>query len=337
MFRSLRYHRLMSDSVSAERDLINDLLRKPIPEFLWHYTSYKAFQSIVESKKIFATDLRYLNDSQEFVHARELARKLAEEVVESSDSGVAVGEMFKNAVNLAFNTGPLHADRLQVMVASFSQARDQLSQWRGYSGASSGVSISFDLSTFRPPLGTETAVVFAPCVYELPQKRALLERALSHVARVVVEYTKDFQEAMQRDPQLLSKLKDPTELGPPHVEGLALNARLKLAVAKVNLDLVRICPLLKDSSFSEEREWRLVLPISVDKHLPNPPLFRPISDTLVPYIAYPLCGPNEPTPVNDLILGPGSHAEAKAAISSFLLTNHIKVEPHASEVPYRAT
>ncbi len=117
----------------------------------------KPFQGIVESKKIFATDLRYLNDSQEFVHARELAWKLADEVLESSDSGVAVSGMFKNAMNLAFNTGPLRADRLQVMVASFSQARDQLSQWRGYSGASSGVSISFDLSTIRPPLGVENS------------------------------------------------------------------------------------------------------------------------------------------------------------------------------------
>jgi hypothetical protein len=52
----------MSDPASAEPDLIKDLLTKPIPKHLWHYTSYAAFQGIVVSKKMFTTDLRYLND-----------------------------------------------------------------------------------------------------------------------------------------------------------------------------------------------------------------------------------------------------------------------------------
>ncbi|QEE28573.1 DUF2971 domain-containing protein [Terriglobus albidus] len=327
----------MNDPLSAEPDLIKDLLTKPIPKNLWHYTSYKAFQGIVESKQIFATDLRYLNDSQEFVHAKELAQELADEVVDSSAAGVVVNGMLKKAVDLAFNTGPLRADRLQVMVASFSNARDQLSQWRGYSGASSGVSISFDLSKIRPPLGVETAVVFAPCVYELSEKKALLQRALSHMVGVVAEWVQDVQEAIQSDPQLLNKIKNPTEHGSPYVNGLDLNARLRQAMTKVNFDLVRLCPLLKDSSFSEEREWRLVLPISAGKQLQNPIKFRPTSNTLVPYIPYPLCGPDEPAPVNDLILGPGSHAEAEAATFSFLQSKHIMVKPQTSKVPYRAS
>jgi hypothetical protein len=111
---------------------------------------------------------------------------------------------------------------------------------------------------------------------------------------------------------MLSKIKNPTELGPPYIEGPALTARLHSAATKVNFDLVRICPLLKNPSFSEEREWRLVLPISIDKQqLQNPRLYRPARDRLVPYIAYPLCGEDEPVAVNDLTLGPGSHPEAR--------------------------
>ncbi|WP_263418413.1 DUF2971 domain-containing protein [Terriglobus albidus] len=326
----------MSDPVSAEPDLIKDLLTKPVPENLWHYTTYKAFQGIVESKQIFATDLRYLNDSQEFVHANELAEKLADEVVGSSVAGMTLDGVLKRAVNLAFNTGPLRADRLQVMVASFSHARDQLSQWRGYSGASSGVSISFDLSKIRP-LRDDAVVVFAPCVYEHSEKNALLRRALSHMVDAVAEWVQDVEKAMQTDPQLLTKIKTRTELA--YFPGFRLDVRLQQAMTKVNFDLVRVCPLLKDSSFSEEREWRLVVPISMGTHLQNPvPIkYRPTSDTLVPYIPYPLCGPNEPAPVNDLILGPGSHAEAKAATFSFLQANQIRVMPEVSKVPYRAS
>jgi hypothetical protein len=326
----------MSDTVSAEPDLIRDLLTEPIPKHLWHYTSYAGLQGIVESKKIYATDVRYLNDRQEFVHAKELAAKLAEEVVDSSDAAKAVSGMQKNAVGLAFDTGPLRADRLQVMVASFSDAQDQLSQWRGYSGASSGVSVSFDLSKIRPPSGVDTGVVFAPCVYDLKQKKALLQRALSHMVDTLVEWTGDVKEAIDKNRELLKMAANPAADWSSHVKGPPLSERLQLAMTKVNFDLVRICPLLKDSSFSEEREWRLVLPISMNKQLQvHPRQYRPARDTLVPYIEYPLCRTEEALLVNDLILGPGSHVEAKAATFSFLQANNIMVMPRASEVPYR--
>jgi hypothetical protein len=325
----------MSDPASAEPDLIKDLLTKPIPKHLWHYTSYAGLQGIIESKKIYATDVRYLNDRQEFIHAKGLAATLAEEVVDSSDAAKVVSGSRKNAVSLAFDTGPLRADRLQVMVASFSDAQDQLSQWRGYSGPSSGVSVSFDLSKIRPLSGVDTGVVFAPCVYDLEQKKALLQRALSHMVDALVKWTSDVKEAVDKNPELLKKLESTSAEWSSHVKSPPLRERFQLAMAKVNLDLVRICPLLKDSSFSEEREWRLVLPISMDKQLQNPRLYRPARDTLVPYIAYPLCGANEPVPVNGLILGPGSHAEANAATFSFLQAHHIMVTPRGSEVPYR--
>ena len=327
----------MSASDPSQPDLIKDLLTKPIPEKLWHYTSYAGLQGILESKKIFATDLRYLNDRQEFNHAKVLAMQLANEVVDSSKIGVTDNTLLQSAVNLAFNTGPLRADRLQVMVASFSEAEDQLSQWRGYSGASSGVSISFDLSKLRPPYKIQTGVVFAPCVYELSQKRAVLGQALSHFRRALTEWTSDIVEAVRIDPTLVSKLKNASDLGPPYVKEPSINVRLQMAMASVNFDLARIGPLLKDSSFAEEREWRLVLPVSTDQELQNHPRqYRPARDTLIPYIAYPFSFErDQPIPVNDVIIGPGGHAEAKAATSSFLHEHQIRVIPRLSGVPYR--
>jgi len=51
---------------------------RPIPEKLWHYTSLAGFQGIVTTRKIFATDTRFLNDREEFLHSYKIATEVAE-------------------------------------------------------------------------------------------------------------------------------------------------------------------------------------------------------------------------------------------------------------------
>ncbi len=126
-------------------DAVNDHISRPIPSTLWHYTSYAALKGIVSSKQIWATEYRFLNDREEFLHAKELAQKLAEEEPEYTGQAFPAREMLQKAVNVVFNTGYLHEERLRIMVASFSEEGDQLSQWRGYADDSRGVSIGLDL------------------------------------------------------------------------------------------------------------------------------------------------------------------------------------------------
>lgn len=232
--------------------------------------------------------------------------------------------------------GPLRADRRQIFVASFSAAEDQLSQWRAYSAGSSGVSISFDLTLVRPQAATHTDLVFAPCVYDDKQKMALLENAFSHIDVTIAQWAEAFDEAVRKDPDLIKKLKTPSDID-RHIRAPGLAERLQTAVGKVTFDLVRICPLLKHSKFSEEMEWRLVLPGSMTKQVQRPfAEFRPVRDTLIPYMAFPLPKREDCTiPMNDLIVGPGSHSEVEAAMSSFLTSCDLRVIPRKSDVPYR--
>ena len=320
-------------------DLIHELITRPIPKQLWHYTSYKGFQGIVESKAIFASDLRYLNDSQEFVHAKELAVQLAEEAANVLD-GERAHETIKNAVKTAFDSGLLQEDHLQIMVASFSASPDQLSQWRGYSGGSSGVSISFDCTALRPPQEAMTSLVFAPCVYKDTDKRALLKQVLAHVLSVVHQWAVEVAAALQDNPKLLSTVTTPMKPSPPHVvypDLPTMISRIEAAVKKANYDLLRICPLLKHESFSEECEWRIALPISVEKHLPIERRFRATHNTIIPYLSLALCDSGDALPINAITLGPGSHQKAIEATSAFLRANHLSVIPKRSDVPYRAT
>ncbi len=153
---------------------INEHIDSPIPSTLWHYTSCAGLQGIIASKSIWATEYRFLNDRQEFLHAKELAYQLAEEEPEYVGQKFPAREHVRKAIDIAFGTGYLHEDRLRVMVASFSEEGDQLSQWKGYANDSRGVSIGLDLRGIRPPSNIGTAVVFAPCLYTDKEKRALL-------------------------------------------------------------------------------------------------------------------------------------------------------------------
>lgn len=326
----------MNSDFNSQNLSIKRLLTTPIPKQLWHYTSYDSLQKIVESKQIWATDLRFLNEHQELRHAIELCQRLAEQIPASDKYSELVREAAKPIIQSIFHVGPLSSERRQLFVASFSEAEDQLSQWRAYSRASSGVSISFDLSLFRPPNEIETTVVFAPCVYDDAQKMILLEQAFTPFIEALNQWIEDTKEVVRANPKLVDEVNNPLEFS-KHVKAPALNTRLLNAAARVNFNLIRICPLLKHSKFSEEAEWRLILPVFSKKMLQQQARkFRPVRDTLIPYLAYPLPANEDGSiSLNNVIVGPGSHNEARAAISSFLESNNLLVLPRLSEIPYR--
>ena len=319
-------------------DAVNDHINKPIPEKLWHYTSYAAFQGIITSKKIWATEYRFLNDREEFLHAKNLAQELVNEETEFAGEQFPAREILRQGVDAAFSIGYLHEERLRIMVASFSEEGDQLGQWRGYAGNSAGVSIGFDLRSTRPPSNIGTAVTFAPCIYQEDSKRALLKEIFAH-------YRNELQEWWDRTMNEAAKKQSQDS-------GIALQ-RVKAAISEhkdelrqiadrrhrsLQFDLLRIAPLLKSESFSEEKEWRLVLPMETIRLPTNHPLeFRPIRDAVVPYVAYPLRSPNQEGPIfcNDLILGPGSHPSADVGVNMFLQREGIRVLARQSKVPYR--
>lgn len=90
---------------------LSEVLNKPIPEKLWHYTSIQGFQGIVTSKEIFATDVRFLNDRTEFIHAREIATQVIAETNEHGTNLFPARDYSQKAVDLA-GVGSLSADRL---------------------------------------------------------------------------------------------------------------------------------------------------------------------------------------------------------------------------------
>jgi hypothetical protein len=307
-------------------NLVLELLARPIPEKLWHYTSITGFQGIVESKRIWATDARFLNDREELIHIDQFA----DEVIE------AATERDKELVSLALRLARIRG--LRVFVACFTELEDNLSQWRGYSHDSIGVSLAFDFRLVRPPAAAESVVAFAPCIYSDERKGVLVNEALRHFIDAVRNfYPEIYEVACQEDPTKRNRkdkrnvVKEFLDANPHETQ------RLVLPVVRARIFYLQVAALSKNSSFQGEREWRLVLPMfeEPDRPLDNPPQFRAGKTTLIPFIAHPTNGPTHGFPLVDVILGPGSDEDSVSAARRFLKLKELNIEPRVSKVPYR--
>jgi hypothetical protein len=314
-------------------DAVETLLCREIPDKLWHYSSFLGFQGIVDSGNIFATDIRFLNDSEEFQHARRILDQIADEISFSEPTCDIVKQGFKNLIKWAFEAGPLNSTSLQVFVACFSEAEDQLGQWRGYSKSSSGVSVALDLRNIRDSRAKDGLFVFAPCIYEDEEKRILLrevaEGCLSQLRGLIkAAYAAGMKHQQVAFDMELVKKEDPD--GPDREE------KLDKSTMWMIYHLLRVTALMKNSAFREEKEWRLVLPALKNFRSVDPIKFRPGSISLVPYTTYSLrTTDTDRLPLGKVILGPGNHEHSVEAVSQFLRIRDIQAEVKNSIVPYR--
>jgi hypothetical protein len=124
------------------------------PDILYHYTTQEGFLGIIQSKTLWASSIRHLNDSSEFNYAINLALRISNDYVKSGkdDSG------FKQIVRVFRHV-------LNIYVCSFSTQKDQLSQWRAYCRDGGGFSIGFDAAHLEDLAGTQDFTL-ENCTYD---------------------------------------------------------------------------------------------------------------------------------------------------------------------------
>ncbi len=346
--------------------LIDDWFNKPIPETLWHYTSLQGFLGIVKSKGIFATDVRYLNDREEFIHTQSFIDEAICQLDEVDENGWTKRKQVKEVLDMMYAGGVLSPKYWQVFVASFSTAEDQLGQWRGYSRRSTGVSLGFDLTDIRrgptptvaptgvslgfdltdirPDPALNSLAVFSECIYDDDNKREFVFFAIDCFAQNVSAIFKQISDA-DAIKGLLQKLKEknPTWTDDQAKEELKktkqewMEKELRQNAALLARDLLRLGALQKHASFREEKEWRLVLPMKTDT-IPtvHPRQFRAGETTLIPFVEFDLAHGGKPFPLTHVILGPGSETNgAIEATQSFLVSEKLSITPKLSKAPFR--
>jgi len=289
-----------------KRAILNDVLSRKPDKPLYHYTTQKGLLGIIKNRQIWATHTQYLNDRREFVHAVDLVReeikRLLDEAPHKSAREYALANM-----RAAVSRSP---QDINICVCSFSEERDSLSQWRAY-GGSSGFAVGFSSQVLRA--ATEKLEWFlAPCIYDPATQRDL--------ARALVE------EVLEEN------------LGGPLVEDEEDDIAIKSMGGNLLPDLHTYAPILKDESFKEEREWRIISRPVFARRLD----YREGRTLIVPYYKLPLCKHNQNLELHEVVIGPTPNAErSERSLTSFMASQKVVMQGgrvvavRISQVPYR--
>ena len=275
---------------------------------LYHYTSIGGFKGIVDSGGFWASDNRFLNDSEEMQHGAELTAEIIDYKIRRSKRSEfrSILERTREEILAPRNYGNL--------VACFSTARDSLEQWRGY-GAAGGVCIK---------LGERAEgmrhVFFGPhhmlhkVFYQKRDKQVLI---LSIIRRYEEQYELDL-------------ISMENELPYNHDKNYFEHIVMSLSSKIVGF---------KNPAFKQEFESRLVIPYSFVKDYDGGLKFRVTQFGLIPYVCTgDIKGDEGLLPLEEVMIGPSPHQTLIAeSVSTFLRhKGYSNTIVSLSRVPYRA-
>ena len=143
-------------------------------ETLYHYTSLSGVLGIVGSRTLWASDIRYMNDSAELRHTADLVGREVAERINSGHSRPHLLTSFLDWVKNRITNGHI------LFGASFRANGNLLSQWRGYSAIgfnAETVSRCAQMQEFR----------MGRCIYDRHTQQKLIAQVLDAVEVLAIE------------------------------------------------------------------------------------------------------------------------------------------------------
>ncbi|MFK3672422.1 DUF2971 domain-containing protein [Leifsonia aquatica] len=302
----------MSEVVDGHRQLddVGHRSSVPLPPVVYHYTDARGFLGILENRRLWLTDLAFMNDREELIfavdevlHAVEARRHLLEPDARMDDPEDAIRSRVNVLLGIEQHLVDLRegVEVLRAYAACFCDDGDQLSQWRGYAGGTSGFALGFDRSKIdQLAIGAGVGAKLGRVHYgvEAPEIETLVaELAMYASAHPGVEAEYQYQDVVN----LLSRIKNP--------------------------------------GFREERESRLVALLA---HDPSRLSFRATASGLAPYLECPF----PPEALVEVVVGPGERQDVHALAARQAIDKHgfrgsvdpffdFKVRVRKSTISYR--
>ena len=260
-------------------------------DYLYHYTTPVGLIGIVEKRILWATDVFYLNDSEEFALGIQIARSyLRSKLEEVTNSDSVIGRI-KWLLDQLKKIGP--SQKRDVYVSSLSEEDDQLSQWRAYC-AGGGFAIGFKYGKIKE-LAVAQRFVLEQCIYEHNEQ-------VTHINEAV-------------DSTIETWLNSGFPWPEPAGEGPRFETHLKLVC-----ELSSLSPRLKNKGFVEEKEYRLISEPSTS-YIEGQVKFRNQRGLVVPYREFKLNDDDLWRQVR-VVVGPTPHPEeSKASVYELLRSN----------------
>jgi hypothetical protein len=299
---------------------------------LYHYTDQKGLLGILESRNIWATHVRYLNDSSEFTLGWDKSwEKLLEQVERSEYPHKEQIRRIYGRIRRLIASSPEHSmyfvwcltDDAATEVGNQCFDGDRLSQWRAYSGIGHGFSLGFDAAALEGCFSTKSRVVYrlGRCEYDEMTQNAMIESLASRHLNDFLEKWKIYFREL-RDPSLST------------FENLKKNLDHTIApVLDMYTEFIQFGAFMKHRGFQEENEWRYVFV----SEKPSDCLFRESRFGLTPYLPVGLDFHTTPMPLKRIVVGPGPHRNEWVETAKLKLAkceiSGVDVIP--SDIPYR--
>jgi len=166
--------RNMSDNF--ENYLYKKVFPQQPPEIIFHYTTQKGILGIIENKEMWATQIHFLNDTNEIY----LTFRLLDQELEKQIGKIQIPEI-RNLLKKIKGYLQL-IDQKHICISSFCREGDLLSQWRGYGNQGKGYALGFDLKALTKIAKNEKFVLW-PCVYDERLQHELVTYLIDDWAR----------------------------------------------------------------------------------------------------------------------------------------------------------
>lgn len=274
---------------------ISDQSSKDSQNIIYHYCSMNSFFKIIESKKLWLSDSKFMNDKYETIWVHTLVEQTLEKL--RADFSEEQIEAFRKKYR--------QIDSDQRFVCCFSYSGDRLSQWRAYSDDAKGVAIGFSLDK----LGLKNKSYGAK--FDIYEGGSVDTESLAYEN---VVYDNENQLKIVKN-IVLYALKSPETIH--HM-----------------LTLHTTSTLYKHTSFSEENEIRMTYsPQLDDNNILGKKQFRESNGRIIPYYEFDFR--DKMQMLTEIIIGPKSEmteSELKSFLSAYGFS-HVRVRK--SESSYR--
>jgi hypothetical protein len=248
---------------------------------LHHYTDVNGLTGIIQRRALWATDIGFLNDSQEMLAGIDLIRRRCAQMSTFETSN----EQLQSAIRVLYDKIPEFVQnnltKRNTYIVSFSKAGDNLRQWMSYCPKNSGYSIEFD------------------------SQKVLIDGNIEREKKVVSRLEEvDYHEKKINEILLMDEIFNPTNTEHTYIE----RAMLKLA----NKLFFHGCAV-KPKEFYDEQETRLIIQSTLEKsHDVN---FRTRGGVIIPYFEYPI----QHSWVKEITIGPNINMSlARKGLETFL-------------------
>ena len=268
-----------------------------IPDKLYHYTSQKGLLGILQSNKLWMTNIFHLNDSSEFSYTVNLVKT---ELKKSRERLEKEGLLLPDKKNLYDKVqtvlGLFQSERvIGSYVFSLSTKRNDLNQWRGYCPKEGGFSIEFDTKKLLSIIDN----IDKSKKYDMKK----------------CEYKNIKQEKLVKS--LIDKIDDDMKL--------------------FYTELVYISSYIKHDSFMDEDEYRIIshgIPHDIGHREIR---HREGKSMIIPYVEFSPLDDKYRLPISKIIVGPTPYMKLSLiSVESLLKSKGYEIEVEPSNIPYRS-